>query len=325
MRSPISILSLSLLLFACGSSDDSPNSEGIPSVYQNSSFEVLTQTDLVYAEGLSHQSLNSQTAEVLSLKLDVYSPNNDDTNRPAFVFIHGGGFSGGSKQQAQIIEMAQFFATRGWVFFSVDYRLLGDIGTVPQEWIDYTPFVPAADANQFLSIYPAIRDAKAAMRWVVAHAEDYGINKDYISVGGGSAGAVTAIALGVTESSDYRDEIPNDPTLSTTNLDTEYEVKTIIDFWGSGIAVEIIEIIYGQDRFDSNDPPLLIAHGTADPTVLYEEALSLKETYEGLGLPLAFYPFEGAGHGVWNQTVDGKRLEELAFDFIIEQQSLLVK
>jgi len=325
MRSSKSFLLLIIILFACGNSDDDPIIQDIPFVNQNSTFEVLTQTDLVYAEGLSHQGLNSTAAEVIELKLDVYQPINDDTNRPAFVFTHGGGFSGGSKQQAQIIEIAQFFAARGWVFFSIDYRLLGDIGTVPQEWIDYIPFVQATDANQFLSIYPAIRDAKAAMRWVVAHSADFGINTDYLTVGGGSAGAVTAIALGITEASDFRDEIPNDPTLSTTNLETAYEVKTIIDFWGSGVAVEIIDIIYGQNRFDANDPPLLIAHGTADPTVLYEEALSLKDTYENLGIPLAFYPFEGAGHGVWNQTVDGKRLEDLAFDFIVEQQSLMVK
>ncbi|MEM7511297.1 MAG: alpha/beta hydrolase, partial [Bacteroidota bacterium] len=183
------------------------------------------------------------------------------------------------------------------------------------------------DASQFLAIYPAHRDAKAALRWLVANAATYNINTDYITIGGGSAGAITAISLGISNEEDFRDELTTsqDPTLSSTSLNQSYKIQTIVDFWGSKVGLDIIEDIYGHQRFDANDPPLYIAHGTEDPTVLFSEGEALKAIYDSLGLPIAYYPLEGAGHGAWNATVDGKRLEELAFDFIVEQQALTVE
>ena len=79
-------------------------------------------------------------------------------------------------------------STSAVLFISIDYRLKNDKGTVPEAWADYASRVPSGNASQFLSIYPAQRDAKAAMRWMVANAALYNINTDYITVGGGSAG-----------------------------------------------------------------------------------------------------------------------------------------
>ena len=110
---------------------------------------------------------------------------------------------------------------------------------------------------------------KLLLRWIIANADNYHINTDYITVGGGSAGAITSIGLGASELGDYKDEISlsEDNTLSTTNFSQTYEVQTILDFWGSNASVEILESIHGYQRFDSNDPALFIAHGTEDPTV----------------------------------------------------------
>jgi acetyl esterase/lipase len=187
--------------------------------------------------------------------------------------------------------------------------------------------LPNDQVGQYLAIYPAQRDAKAALRWLVANADLYHINTDYITVGGGSAGAITAITLGISNPEDFRDEIDltQDPTLSSTNLEEGYQIKTIVDLWGSKVALDINQEIYGHQRFDSNDPPLFIAHGTEDPTVLFSEAEALKALYDSTGIPLAYYPLQGKGHGAWSATVNGKRLEKLAFDFIVEQQGLLVE
>ena len=108
------------------------------------------------------------------------------------------------------------------------------MGTIPQEWIDATTNVDPAELGQLLAMYPAHRDAKAALRWIIANADNYQINKDYITVGGGSAGAITSIGLGVSELGDYKDEISvtGDNTLSTTNLSQTYEVQTIFRLLG---------------------------------------------------------------------------------------------
>jgi len=329
MKRLLALIAFSLsLATACEESDMiSDTTDGVPIVTANATFEVTVTEDIVYAEGFSHEIINSADPTLLPLYLDIYTPNNDMDNRPVFMFIHGGGFSGGSKQQSQIVEWADFFASRGWVFVSIDYRLERDNGSVPQAWVDFSTNISSTDASQFLAIYPAQRDAKAAMRWIVANANTYNINTDYITVGGGSAGAITAITLGITDQQDYRDEISSsmDPSLASTNLNQNYQVKTIIDLWGSKIAVDAIQDIYGHMRFDSSDPPLFIAHGTEDPTVAFSNAQDLKDIYDDMGLVIDFHPIEGRGHGAWNATVNNKSIQAAAFEFIIEQQDLVVQ
>ena len=318
-----------ILTSSCKVNDfgSSNSKKDIPVVQSTSSYQVIVTEDITYAEGLSHESINSTKATTMPLKLDVYVPDNDLKNRPAYMFIHGGGFAGGSKQQDKIINLANYYTSRGWVFISIDYRLKKHKGTVPQQWKNYSMNVPKAKVCQFLAIYPAIRDAKAALRWVVANADTYKINTNYITVGGGSAGAVSAITLGISNHEDYRDEISinQDPTLTSTNLEQSYQIKTIIDHWGSKIALYALDEIFGHNRFDSNDPSLFIAHGTDDPIVPFSKAEELKSIYETNGVPFAYYPLEGKKHGAWGATISNKRLEELAFDFIVQQQNLVVE
>ncbi|MBL6657647.1 MAG: alpha/beta hydrolase [Flavobacteriales bacterium] len=329
MKQIFASLLIMVSLISCNKDGDniSPPVISAPIVKLNTTYEVSIAEDITYAEGLSHDSWNSANTSVVPLLMDSYVPDNDVQNRPLLMLIHGGGFSGGSKQQEALVYMANYYASRGFVVFSIDYRLRGDKGTIPQEWIDATTNVDPAELDQLYAMYPAHRDAKAALRWIIANADNYHINTDYITVGGGSAGAITSIGLGVSELGDYKDEISlsEDNTLSTTNLSQTYEVKTILDFWGSGVSIEILESIYGYQKFDSNDPALFIAHGTEDPTVPFSSAEDLKTIWETNKIDFVYYPLEGKGHGAWGATVNGKSLSDLSFDFIVENQSLNVE
>ena len=298
----------------------------IPKVKINQTYEVRVTKDIPYAEGLHHTSINSSSYVSQPLKLDIYEPNKKQKNRPAYMFIHGGSFVNGSKQQEQIIHLANYYTSRGWVFIAIDYRLRDDFGTVPQEWMDYAAHVPSDRVAQFLAMYPAQRDAKAAMRWLVANAQAYNINTNYITVGGGSAGAITAISLGVSNQEDFRDEISikKDPSLSTTHLDQRYTIQTIVNYWGSKIALDAHEKIHGQQHFNNKNPPLFIAHGTEDPIVLFSNAEDLKNIYDINKVAAAYYPIEGGEHGIWDATIDHKRIEALTFDFIVAQQQLIL-
>lgn len=302
----------------------------VPIVQATSTFHVKVDKDITYADGLSHQNLKSDHYDTVPLKLDVYSPDTHLKNRPAFIFIHGGGFFGGDKQKGIIPKFANYYASRGWVFISINYRLANDYGNVPKKWADYSMNHPDSSAHQrhqFLATYPAVRDSKAAIRWVVAHAKTYNINTKYFTVGGGSAGSITAIAVGISNPKEFTNEIEpgQDPTLAGTNLGKTYKVATIIDFWGSKVLLDLYQKIYGQNANYNNAPPLFIAHGTRDPKVPFSKAEELKAIYEVNKRPFAFYPLKGYGHGAWNATVDNKSLEKLAFDFIVEQQKLIVK
>jgi para-nitrobenzyl esterase len=355
------LLVLAILLVTACKKEVEPiiTDNGIPIVKADSTYTVLQETNITYAEGLSHNT-TSTTPFSIPLKLDIYYPNNNSSNRPVFMFIHGGGFTGGTKTKPEIVEMANYYASRGWVFASIDYRTteeLGEIsgmspqdvrsyytGLAPHEWIDTAIAGSNNDdqVKQATAMYLAQRDSKAALRWIATNASTYNINKDYITVGGASAGAITTIALGISNQEDFRDEISisDDPTLSTTNLSQTYNVRSMVYFWGSNIKLDVFESVYQlnqYDRYDVNDPELFMAHGEAyDPVTPYQEALELQDIYNSLGIynelatimvPSISNPtvLVDAGHGAWDGEVNGKGIFELSFDFLVERQNLTIE
>ena len=355
------LLVLAILLVTACKKEVEPiiTDNGIPVVKADSTYTVLQETNITYAEGLSHNT-TSTTPFSIPLKLDIYYPNNNSSNRPVFMFIHGGGFTGGTKTKPEIVEMANYYASRGWVFASIDYRTteeLGEIsgmspqdvrsyytGLAPHEWIDTAIAGSNNDdqVKQATAMYLAQRDSKAALRWIATNASTYNINKDYITVGGASAGAITTIALGISNQEDFRDEISisDDPTLSTTNLSQTYNVRSMVYFWGSNIKLDVFESVYQlnqYDRYDVNDPELFMAHGEAyDPVTPYQEALELQDIYNSLGIynelatimvPSISNPtvLVDAGHGAWDGEVNGKGIFELSFDFLVERQNLTIE
>ena len=195
-----------------------------PAVKVESTYSVVEDVDITFAEGLAHDQ-SSTSPFAVPLKLDVYYPDNDSTDRPVYMFIHGGGFTGGTKTKPEIVDMANYYASRGWVFASIDYRTTEELcdsenmqgcgdkltnmtseevvsfyaGIAPQEWVENAleGSENIKNLQQAIAMYAAQRDAKAALRWMVANASTYGINPDYITVGGASTGAITTIALGI--------------------------------------------------------------------------------------------------------------------------------
>ncbi|MEM6725757.1 MAG: alpha/beta hydrolase [Bacteroidota bacterium] len=321
---------LTLSVFSCSKEDtpDLPGEIAVPTVQQDETYTVNVITDIIYGEGLSHTTLNGPDFTSNSLLLDAYVPDNNLTNRPAVLLIHGGGFINGSRKDGNIVRFAEYFASRGFVAFSISYRLSGNLGTVPQAWVDYgLANVPVDSRAQFNAIYPANRDAKAALRWLHANVDTYRINPDYITVGGGSAGANTSINLGVTDPTDYTNELTlqQDPTLISTNLEQPIAVHTILDLWGSGSSVVAIDEVFGFNRFDATDAPVIIIHGTNDFTVDFSLAEELRDTYISNGVPYEFYPLQGAGHSAWSSTINGESLESVCFDFVVDQQKLTVE
>ena len=93
-----------LVCAACTEDVTTTPQSDIPVVQDESSFTVLTELDVTYADGLKHEGMNP-TTDPTPLLLDIYYPDNNDSNRPVCMFIHGGGFTGGTKQKPEIVEM----------------------------------------------------------------------------------------------------------------------------------------------------------------------------------------------------------------------------
>ena len=102
------LLAVALALPACGGGTSSsvetvdegdeapePANSDVPTVTLDPTWSVLKELDIIYAEGLVHSETSAapfstaQLGEDTPLKLDMYSPDNDSTNRPLFMFIHG--------------------------------------------------------------------------------------------------------------------------------------------------------------------------------------------------------------------------------------------
>ena len=113
------------------------------------------------------------------LHLDLYLPPGKPARRPLVIYIHGGGWMAGHTRQSGAFanwpDVLALIASRGYVVASVEYRFSGE-----------APF-PAA-----------IQDVKAAIRWLRAHAAEYGIDPGRVVVWGGSAGGHLAALAGVS-------------------------------------------------------------------------------------------------------------------------------
>ena len=134
------------------------------------------------------------TGAPLALRTDVIQPTGDTlAARPAIVWIHGGGFKGGSRTSMD--PVAAEWARRGYVTLSIDYRL--DPGNRCQDVQDGVITDPAQLATETARCKRAIEAAQAdaleAVAWVRSHAATYRVDPLRVAVGGSSAGAVTAV------------------------------------------------------------------------------------------------------------------------------------
>ena len=121
-----------------------------------------------------------------ALELDVYIPANATVNQkfPLVFFVHGGGFVAGDKSSAA--TSITTFAQSGFVGVSINYRL--------DENIDDASDPCSIDSEtEHESVYMAVQDARAALRFMIANASKYNIDTSVIFLNGNSAGAVTIL------------------------------------------------------------------------------------------------------------------------------------
>lgn len=131
--------------------------------------------DVVYGQAVDSQGVTQD------LLLDLYlPPAGGPSARPTTITIHGGGFVGGSR--ADTNGVSKEYALRGFVSASIEYRL------------DKRPG-GTAGAGQIQAAMNGIDDGMEAVRWLKAHAAEYGIDTTRMAAIGYSAGG--AIALGM--------------------------------------------------------------------------------------------------------------------------------
>ncbi|MCK4998342.1 MAG: alpha/beta hydrolase fold domain-containing protein [Anaerohalosphaera sp.] len=137
--------------------------------------------------------------------LHIFRSADTNTNEkaPAIVFFFGGGWTGGSVKQ--FFPHCKYFASRGMVAISAEYRVKSRDNTTP---------------------FDAVEDAKSAIRYVRANANKLGIDPDKIVAAGGSAGGHLAACTGTIKQLDAKNEnltissVPNAMVLFNPVADT---------------------------------------------------------------------------------------------------------
>jgi acetyl esterase/lipase len=227
------------------------------------------------------------------LKLDVYLPTAPaDGPRPAIVQVHGGAWVLGSRKE-QGIPLLNHLAANGWVGFNIDYRM--------------APF----------HTWPApVVDVKRAIAWVREHAEEYGVDPDFIALTGGSAGGHLAALAALTD---------DDRSLQPGFEDADTSVQAAVPFYGvydmvdeDGIHLPLLHswvlepLVFKARRDDDPDayraaspvhrvhagaPPFLVIHGSADSLVPVADARRFVERLRGASdAPVIYAELRGGQH-----------------------------
>ncbi len=255
---------------------------------------------LTVIKDVSYGNATNASGQSQNLKLDIYMPKNDTaTHRPLIIWMHGGSFVSGSKDNAEIVPFAERFAKRGFVCASVQYRL-GLDGFPPNQQI------------VLRSVIRAVQDGKGSVRFFRENASTYNIDTTHIFFGGSSAGAITALHLG------YLD--------STTEFQLEADSSLIVNLGGleggndasPGYSSKVHGVInlcgaIGEKVWIGNgDIPVASVHGDQDATVPYGTAeikfqtlplglivdgsYSLHQYADSIGVQSALKTFYGQGH-----------------------------
>jgi acetyl esterase/lipase len=132
------------------------------------------------------------------LLLDLYLPKNARGRLPVIVFLHGGGWSGGTRTTGP--DFKRFFAQDGLAMASIEYRLTPSI-TFPRN----------------------VEDVKTAIRWLRANADTYRLDPGRIGLWGTSAGGHLAAVAGLAAKGTFEGE---------DNLNQSSAVQCVLDAYG---------------------------------------------------------------------------------------------
>ncbi len=227
------------------------------------------------------------------LRLWVADPNNGVTNRPAILWVHGGGFAVGIDSMYNLANTSgKEYAQRGYVSFSVEYRIDTTlVGTQHGDrrppslcqWVQDNvntsdPVWLARYEQCKADILAAQHDVQAAVRFIHAHATQYGIDPDEVAVGGFSAGAVTAVNLA------YRSDDVG--TVSYFSGDTPSAAQSVVQaaFGASGCAYPDNVNGGAPTYIGAGDAPVSLIHSKGDGAVPYSCAAVTVKTARAIGL-----------------------------------------
>ncbi|MCL6518410.1 MAG: alpha/beta hydrolase [Armatimonadetes bacterium] len=276
-----------------------------------SEFQIPDDIELIKDIPYSLDGNEKHRLDILRLKKPSKDP------MPVIVWIHGGGFRGGSKTSGypRLIR----FVRRGYLGVTIDYRFSTE------------------------KIFPAqIHDCKCAIRFLRAHSKKYNLDPERIGVWGASAGGYLVSMLGTTGGIEEFEGNGGWQEYSS-------RVQAVVDFYGmtdflaieelvkQGKATERFMIHDGKDSASGllggpfwenpelcrkaspttyaskDDPPFYIFHGDNDPLTPHSQSQLLHDVLRKAGVDSHIYIVKGGKHG-WPSRPDVDEKIDAFFD-----------
>lgn len=239
-------------------------------------------------------------------KLDLWLPESPGERIPTLIYLHGGGWVSGDREQFALLFLP--FIEMGFAVANVQYRM-AHVSPAPS----------------------AVQDCRAALRWVIYNADNYGFDTDRIIAFGHSAGGHLALLTGMLQASDGFDwEIPGSNDRERQEMMWRYyaakqagkeelDVAAIIEWSG---VTDVNDLLDGPNKkgyalvwlgtvphieelarqvspltyVRPGLPPMLLIHGDADPIVPYSHAVRLHEALDRAGVRNRLVTISGGGH-----------------------------
>ena len=182
------------------------------------------------------------------LIIDIYRPVKRNSEKtPLIIFMHGGGFAGGSPKNPQEVKFAKIAAAKGYSVGLISYRLIRK-GKETGFGCDFDA------AGKIKTFQLAAEDFMDAAKFMKANADKFNIDPEKIIVGGSSAGAEAVL------NAVYNPDLMFEDSEKYSDI----EFSAVISLAGA-----IVDVRYLNEE---NAIPGLFFHGTADNLVPYATA-----------------------------------------------------
>lgn len=227
------------------------------------------------------------TANNYEAKLDVYTPRNTTGPVPVLMYIHGGGWVGGTKESSFLVTLP--YLEMGWAVVNVEYRL-GRVSLAPA----------------------AVEDCRCALRWIYRNAKTYNFDTSRIVVTGHSAGGHLSLTTGMlSASAGLERQCPGTEDLKVAAIVNWFGITDVVDIldgpnmktyavaWMGSMPnrEEIARRVSPLSYVRAGLPPVITIHGDADPVVPYSHGVRLRDALDKAGVANQLVTVPGGKHG----------------------------
>ncbi len=241
---------------------------------------------------------------IVGHKLDIYRPADNKALHKVVVIIYGSAWYSNNSKENAFREIGQPLLDAGFAVVSINHRA-------------------SVEAK-----FPAqINDVKAAIRYVRAHAKDYGFDTSFVGITGYSSGghlsSLTGTTNGVKQYTVGKETVDIEGTEGTC-LKSSSKVDAVVDWFGPvdmahmqdcsttkdekspeacllGVApaknLDLVALLGPATYLDKKDPMFLVIHGDVDPVVPYCQSVNFSEALKKQGKLYDFVTVPNGKHG----------------------------